>query len=879
MAPPESEDASVVKFSLDDCWVDLGRCEVQRRGQTTHLTPKEVQLLTYLFQRSNQVVPRQELEEHVWGFRQGVRTRTVAVCVRRLRRKIERNPSEPTSLKTAHGIGFVLEVSDTPQPVFENNLPSPTGNFVGRGVEFGALDTAFREGARLVSLIGPPGIGKTTLARRWAADDTHREAVLWCDLRLARSEGDIVRVVGSAMGVSTASGLDTRVRRALRARCPLLLVFDNVEPCLEPACAVVDGWLDVPQLRFLATSRQFLGHPDERVIEVGSLAQEDSEVLFGQCAQWHRRGQQMSEADAEHIGAIARQLDGIPLAIELAAGRVSVLSIADIAARLEHRFKLLGRPGGDPRHQTLRAAIDASWDLLDGDEKTAFAQCAAFRGGFSIDAAEQVLALEETEALDVMHSLRQKSLVTRQSSGGAEDRFGMLSILQEYALERLDPLEPTYRRHADHYLSWAESYRVSPEYATRRMLSEIPNLRAVVKRFAVADAELAAKAVVHLTAVSGAASFAANLEATESVLDALPPDRRALRCKLLCGRGFLLENLGRLAPAAQSMEAAHALAQDLDGDIQAFVGQGMASILVSQGRLTEAASFLDSALRYFSTHEGHVRRESRCRLLSGNLHARMNRLREAEDAYRQSLRLLRPQDHHGRAAVLACLGSLLASQERSEEAMAAITEALAAFERQGDQLRTSIVSCTLAAFLTDAGDYDAAQGHLDRALHESRRAGSLHVQSLATGQLGTLAFLRGDPEPASRQYRRALALNQQVGDGRLEVTFQAFLAAACCVLARPVAARGAMETARGHAAANGDEALQALLEVVTGFFDLLDPESGDSAGLVRARDRVEWARESRDGKPGWARRNGSVRMATRLLDRERKRARRSPSGR
>ena len=302
----------------------------------------------------------------------------------------------------------------------KTNLSRPLSSFVGRARALADLDRAFDLGARLVTLVGAPGIGKTRLARRWAELSGGRflggGGVWFCALTEARDAAFVCDAVARALSMSvpptsSTEGAMAWIGEALAERGEVLLVLDDCDALARQVGRCAEAWcLRAPEARLLSTSRERLHVGGEHLIELGPLDVADEALpLFDERARAARGGEAEPFDDRATRLALVRELDGIPLAIELAAARSRVLSPAQILSRLSQKLELLADPSRG-RHATLRSAIDASWEGLSNVERSALAQCAVFSGGFTIDAAERVLDVGGESVLEVIASLRDKSL-------------------------------------------------------------------------------------------------------------------------------------------------------------------------------------------------------------------------------------------------------------------------------------------------------------------------------------------------------------------------------------------------------------------------------------------------------------------------------------
>jgi non-specific serine/threonine protein kinase len=360
-----------------------------------------------------------------------------------------------------------------PRAVRYDNLPYDLTSFVGREAEAADLRQVLST-ARLLTLTGPGGVGKTRLALRLAAEVAGRGGSM-SDLNalgvdgvwLARLEALtdpclVPEALAMSLGLSEQPGrrlLDTLADFLHPQRA--LIVLDNCEHVVGACAQLAETLLRaVPDLTILATSRERLAVPGEVVWHVAPLEVADATRLFKERAQATMPLFRMTDGNAAPVAAICRRLDGIPLAIELAAARVSVLTVDDLARRLDDALGVLtsGTRTAPDRHSTLRAAIDWSYDLLGEDARALFAQLAVFAGGWTIDAAEAVCGRDAI--LDRLAGLVDRSLVTAEASASGAVRYRLLEVLRQYAGERLidSGHGPAARdRHANFFLALAQN--------------------------------------------------------------------------------------------------------------------------------------------------------------------------------------------------------------------------------------------------------------------------------------------------------------------------------------------------------------------------------------------------------------------------------------
>ncbi len=338
------------------------------------------------------------------------------------------------------------------------------GAFIGRAGEQAALGELVGAGARLITLVGAGGVGKTRLSLEWAraAEGTLRRdgvGLVFCDLSASRSADDACAAMARVLGAPLAADATTeetvaQVGRALAELDRAVVILDNVEQLAALAPRLFEPWLALaPHVQIVATSRERLRLRGEQCLPVEPLglppagetapaviAASEAVVLFVARTRQVRLDFAITAADASAVAAVVRALDGIPLAIELCAARMGVLAPGQILPRLARRLDLLvtGPRDAPARHATLRAALMWSWDLLEPWEQEALAQCSVFRGVFSLEAAEAVLVTPAgaPPVLDVIQSLHEKSLV-RVSSPAGEPRYGLLESVRELAASML----------------------------------------------------------------------------------------------------------------------------------------------------------------------------------------------------------------------------------------------------------------------------------------------------------------------------------------------------------------------------------------------------------------------------------------------------------
>jgi predicted ATPase/class 3 adenylate cyclase len=471
--------------------------------------------------------------------------------------------------------------------VVANNLPRQLTRFIGRQQEVHEV-TALVLGNRLVTLTGGAGVGKTRLALQVAAEvlDRYRDGVWFVDLAPIADSAQIPKQIALAMGVQEQADrpiMSTLVDRLRGWKAVVLL--DNCEHVIDGAARCVEQLLrSATTLSVLATSRETLGIPGEMVRTVPPMALPDSDQerladneaigLFVDRGRLVNQGFALTDENASACAAICCGLDGVPLAIELAAARLSVLSPGQIAERLGEGLALLSRGSRTAvaRQHTLRAAIDWSYDLLSTEEQALLRRLAVFRGGFTLEAVQAMCSPEDTaaSALDLLESLVDKSLVTVMARG-QDRRFGLLQTILAYARERLEgagEISIMLERHRVFFLQWA--HRQSRLLSTPGQLAALAaleadhdNLRAVLERsFAEGDLEDALLLAADLSFFWFVhAHFGESGAWYERLLAERGRVSPRARIKLLLGAGEFSMNTGDLAGAARRFEEARQLAQ------------------------------------------------------------------------------------------------------------------------------------------------------------------------------------------------------------------------------------------------------------------------------------------------------------------------------
>ena len=468
-----------------------------------------------------------------------------------------------------------------------HNLPAALTSFVGREVDIDTVTSRLGDG-RLVTLVGAGGVRKTRLALESAGRLLHEFNGVWlAELAAVRDPGQVASTVAQAMGyhdpLAEAGGPDL-VRARLAAAIAdqrLLLVVDNCEHVVVAVAALVAGLVrSCPRLVVLATSRQSLGVAGERLVEVGSLdvpGGEDALVvaasaagsLFRERAQAVRPGFVLDATTAPGVAEVCRRLDGVPLAIELAAARVRVLTAAQIASRLDEALGVAAPLRDTPdRHHTMRAALAWSVDLLSDAERRLFRRLAVFRASFILEAAQAVDGAGG-ETVELMGGLVDKSLVAAIDGASGERRFRLLEPVRQFALELLTAsgeLDDARRRHRDQLLARVVNAHMPSDHAPMfpSLLAELDNVRAAIDYSLRSEPALAAElAWSYLLCWSNLVLKAEMVDVLAEALGALDLQTTSptARANLLFHAATNASYLGRFAEAAEFLDQLNALHQ------------------------------------------------------------------------------------------------------------------------------------------------------------------------------------------------------------------------------------------------------------------------------------------------------------------------------
>ena len=619
----------------------------------------------------------------------------------------------------------VVRVDDWWMPVRDipNNLPLQPSSFIGREKEIEEVKAALAA-ARLVTLLGMGGLGKTRLSLQVATEVMHQftDGVWFIDLSPIRDADLVAGEAAHALGVAEEPGrplLQTLCAHLKQRR--VLLILDNCEHLIRAAADLAHAIVRAaPNVRIVSSSREPLHIPGEKTYPIlplplpakddgiDALLRSTAVRLFVERAQTHKPTFALTAREAPAVAELVARLEGIPLALELAAARVRSMSVLDINARLKHRYKLLTGGGRvlQERQQTLRALVDWSYDLLADGEKCLFDRLSVFAGGFDLGAAEAVCGAEPVDSFDVLDllgSLVEKSLVLLEERDDGS-RYRMLETIREYAREKLDgradDAAATAARHCEHYFAFAKE--ANRGLATAQQAQWIARLEIDLDNVRAATAWALAGGVDPVIAVK----FAVALQGYWTFRGRATEGREVVRTALAL-------------PAVQGSDLAQAWAL--------YVGAALAG---NQSDHSEARQMLETCL------------------------ALRRRLGNQVDV----------------AATLSTLALARLQAGDAAGAMESESEALQLFRQLGDRTGELIGLVHQGKFSLWLADDAAACRQLEQALTIAREIGNREAEGECELMLGEAAFETGDLDGAKARIARSLEVCRNVADRHGEAT-------------------------------------------------------------------------------------------------------------
>jgi len=798
------------------------------------------------------------------------------------------------------------------------NIVPQTTSFIGRVAELADLHQLFQHEARLITLLGPGGTGKTRLALQLGEQlishfnaplerGRRRGGVWFCELDEATNLDGITASVARALSVQLAPGdAVTQLGHAFAARGELLIILDNFEQIVAHAGETLGLWLRAaPLAKFVVSSREVLRVPGETIFEVPPLRVPkpgepirgaEAVELFVERARAVRAKWEPTAGEETSIAEIVKQLDGLPLAIELAAARMSLLTPAQVVQRLPRRFELLiDKRGGSERQATMRGAIDWSWNMLSEAEASTLAQLSVFRGGFGSDALASVINLahvpEAPRPLDVLMTLRAKSLVRAYFPNGDDGltRFGLYESLREYAKEKLlgrAEQEPTLERHAKYYLALGARLSQNADSSVERLNAldvERENLFAVFNR-AVDRREPGERLLQIVLALDPLLSlrgpFTSHLQMIDVALSSAgsDPRRRALaleaRARARQARGRSAEALTDLLQVIEFAREAND--QGLEGRALAYLG------LVErvQGQRAEARQRLNQALVLLRGVGDQLMEGRTLSFLAFLLHD-LGLEAEAIDVSNQAFKVHRTVgDRRYQGITLANLGVQQQSLGLLEQAKANYLAALSIHRELGNRRSEGISHINLGDLQRDVKRPRQAMTHYERALIIVREVGARRTEGIALYSIASLQHELLELATAMQTYNQAIDVLVEVRAQRYEGLARAGLAATLALSGKVARADEVLLEATRVLTEVGDASSLDALDVYRGQVELgeaLVAQSPTHVASLKAKVQRRIAHAERaQGTPSPSARSDAVRTALRGLKAAMKRLKAEP---
>jgi predicted ATPase/class 3 adenylate cyclase len=656
-----------------------------------------------------------------------------------------------------------------------HSLPAERNTFVGRQHELRELDRRLQAGSRLVSIVGTGGTGKTRLVQHfgWQTLGDFDGGIWYCDLSQATTFDGVCGAVAQGLNVRLGQADPVeQVAHAIASRGECVVVLDNFEQVSSFARDTLGKWLDrAMHARFVVTSRTVLGVDGEEVFALATLSSTEGADLFKQRAIAARSDFRLASKDHPKLDRLVALLDGLPLAIELAAARVRVMSIDTLVDRMRERFRLLASHEGRPsRHSTLEAAFDWSWDLLSATDRAVAAQLSVFEGGFDVPAVEAIVRSEHGSSMDVidqLQSLVEKSWVQFIDT----NRFGLLKSVQDYLRVHLDALgknvggqvdsvilQTTEQRHWEYFAALDKASALQ----TQR---EIDNLVVAVRRATSASQPTAAANALFNTwkALKLVGPYRTAIELADGMLRLPAEPLDVAKAQFI--RGGALQLCGHDDLAREAYLTGLALAK-LAGDrsLEARLLCALAEHHSIHLSFNEAGVLLEKSK---SMAEDLGDADLLCHVLNaiGTREHRSGLHADAVTTLNRALKYAETMDDaRWVGGILGNLGAAFYSSGQLEMAELHYRRALEFAVSTGDQRWEGNIRCNLGLLLGESGKLDEGVRELELAEGSADRLGHVRLAMTSAWNLGIVCEASGRIEAAQKHYFRAAAIASGLHD-------------------------------------------------------------------------------------------------------------------
>lgn len=672
-----------------------------------------------------------------------------------------------------------------------NNIPVQLTSFIGRESEMKHVKETLKL-SRLVTLTSAGGSGKTRLALQTAADviDEYECGVWFVDLAALNDPALLTSTIIDVLGVKeeTKKSTERTLIDFLREK-EILILLDNCEQLIDACAGLTEKLLSsCPKLKIIATSREALNCNGEVTYRIPPLTIPDiksnhtpeqlneyeSVRLFIERALLVNPGFIVSNENASALAEICSRLDGIPLAIELAAARTKILSIEKINGRLDDRFSLLteGKRTALPRQQTLRALIDWSYDLLSEEEKTLWSRLSIFSGGWTLEAAEKICSdstIDESLIFDLLTQLTEKSVIIFDES---KDRYRILESIRQYGIERLSDGYEIFLRHLNYFLELSE--RAEPELRGDKAKLWLERIEADHSNFISAidwsvnngNAErggIVAAAIGEFWSTMG--HYSTGIRLVETILQSSGVLDMTVKSKMLSLISALKKEQGYYEQAKKYLEESLVIRKEI-GD-----NHGIVISLVNLGSISFHQGDYELAKKYFEESLAMNKGIGDKKVIAasmtnlGNISYYQGDYEQAREYYKECLAISKEIGYKKLIAIsLNSLGSITYVLENSEQAREYYTECLAVSKEIGfiNMVASSINN--LGFLANNQGDYELARKYYYESMAMSKEVGDKRGIATSMGYLGNTLSSLGDHEQAENYYKECLSIYSAIGD-------------------------------------------------------------------------------------------------------------------